>query len=179
MKLNFWQVFNLIIQKYLRYKLYMLIMYLGVRKTLYFILNVGYLQYFYNSKCQQRLGTNNYLPPEIASRKRLIYQEEQKATTTMHLGRRDLYSIGCAKNYKMMACIKIIIRIKMKKSSQNITYKVTFIYYFVTQAFAKSENLRVLYVLLYYTVQMRVPPVTYFLISSLVKIIMLIYKILH
>ena len=70
----------------------------------------------------------------------------------MHLGRRDLYSIGCAKNYKMMACIKIIIRIKMKKSSQNITYKVTFIYYFVTQAFAKSENLRVLYVLLYYTV---------------------------
>ena len=73
------------------------------------------------------------------------YQEEQKATTTMHLGRRDLYSIGCAKNYKMMACIKIIIRIKMKKSSQNITHKVTFIYYFVTQAFANSENFRVLY----------------------------------
>ena len=39
--------------------MYMLIMYLGVRKALYFMPKVSYISHFLNSKCQHGLGTTN------------------------------------------------------------------------------------------------------------------------
>ena len=72
--MKFCNFLNLLIWNYRNfwYSSYILIMCLGVGKALYFILKVDYLyQYFYNSKYQERLGTNSNLPPEIVNRKYL------------------------------------------------------------------------------------------------------------